>query len=177
MPAQTPRLDFALVAGDPVRAFVDELLELARIAFGAFDPTYLNDRMPHVADPSVTLARAPQGALVGFKLGYRRGGDLFYSWLGAVDPDWRRRGIAQRLMAMQHDWARQQGYRHIETRTRQQLRHDYPEPAQRIQDRRRRDGSPGRDRRDATHRLDRNGLLSRRYPSRPHHSSSRISWS
>lgn len=100
-----------------MRALAPELLALAQRAFGGFNPDYLG-RVRHIDAPSVMLARADDGALVGFKLGYRRGGDLFYSWLGAVDPGWRRHGIARRLMAMQHDWARAQGYRHVETRTR-----------------------------------------------------------
>jgi GNAT superfamily N-acetyltransferase len=109
---------FALVAGDPVRALAPELLALSQRAFPGFDAAYLEGRLRHVDRPCVVLARAADGALIGFKLGYRRGTDLFYSWLGAVDPAWRRGGIARGLMDLQHDWAGREGYRFIETRTR-----------------------------------------------------------
>jgi predicted GNAT superfamily acetyltransferase len=72
----------------------------------------------HVVDPSLVLARFANGSLAGFKLGYRRGATLLYSWLGAVHPDARRQGVAAELMRRQHEWARSQGYTEIDTQTR-----------------------------------------------------------
>lgn len=40
---------------------------------------------------------------VGFKLGYERSGEEFHSWLGGVHPEFRRRGIARRLLHLQHE--------------------------------------------------------------------------
>jgi GNAT superfamily N-acetyltransferase len=54
---------------------------------------------------------------VGFKLGYERTSDEFYSWLGGVHPDFRRRGIARRLLNLQHEWCRKSGYRRVSTET------------------------------------------------------------
>lgn len=55
---------------------------------------------------------------VGFKFGYAQDTDLFYSWSGGVLPEFRGKGIAKRLMEMQHQWAKEQDYKRIETRTR-----------------------------------------------------------
>jgi predicted GNAT superfamily acetyltransferase len=66
----------------------------------------------------MVAARDDSGGLVGFKLGCRQGGMLFYSWLGGVHPEARRRGLAQRLMAAQQRWARSKGHAQIETPTR-----------------------------------------------------------
>lgn len=92
------------------------LATLCGRVFGAFDPGYL-DRLASVVDP--VLVQALHGdAPIGFKLGYRRGATLFYSWLGGVDPDWRRRGIAEQLTIIQHDRLMALGYATVETRTR-----------------------------------------------------------
>lgn len=54
---------------------------------------------------------------VGFKIGYERSQSEFYSWLGAVLPEFRGLGIASDLMQAQHDWCRVQGYKKILTKT------------------------------------------------------------
>jgi len=56
--------------------------------------------------------------LLGYKIGYALGADLFYSWLGAVEPDHRHLGLASELLLRQHQWCREQGFSRIETRTR-----------------------------------------------------------
>ncbi len=55
--------------------------------------------------------------VVGFKLGYAERKTRFYSWLGGVDPAFRRRGIARRLMADQHAWCAAQGIELVQTST------------------------------------------------------------
>ncbi len=47
---------------------------------------------------------------IGFKLGYTIPGTrTFFSWLGGVHADYRRRGIAQRLLDQQENEARKMG--------------------------------------------------------------------
>lgn len=55
---------------------------------------------------------------VGFKLGYARSAELFYSWHGGVLPAFRRLGLASDMMKRQHEWAQSKGYQRIETRCR-----------------------------------------------------------
>jgi GNAT superfamily N-acetyltransferase len=101
----------------------DEARDSTRLAaaceriFPGFDLGYLIPRLATVSHPALICA-SHGGTLLGFKLGYRRGASLFYSWLGGIDPNVRRLGLARRLMAVQHDWARAAGYTAIETRTR-----------------------------------------------------------
>jgi ribosomal protein S18 acetylase RimI-like enzyme len=81
-------------------------------------------------DPSIVFAdvvrekRRPAALIawsglvpVGFKLGYERTGEEFYSWLGGVHPEFRRRGIARRLLDLQHEWCQKSGYRRVSTET------------------------------------------------------------
>jgi GNAT superfamily N-acetyltransferase len=93
------------------------LLALCRSVFPGFTDAYLLDRLPRLDDPMLWLA-VENGAWRGFKLGYRRGGALFYSWLGGVEPELRGKGVASELMRLQHQDAAAQGYRFAETRTR-----------------------------------------------------------
>ena len=56
---------------------------------------------------------------VGFKIGYDRYHDGgWYSWLGGVDEQRRRDGIAAALMDRQERWVRAGGYSHIVVKTR-----------------------------------------------------------
>lgn len=102
---------------DPIAGAAEPLLALCKAVFPEFDDRYLLDRLPGLIDPDLWIAE-PEGEWVGFKLGYRRGGDLLYSWLGGVHPSARRLGIASELTNRQHAHAATAGYRFVETRTR-----------------------------------------------------------
>lgn len=56
--------------------------------------------------------------LVAFKFGYAQDRELFYSWCGAVRPEFQKLGLASELIELQHKWCRENGYIKIETRTR-----------------------------------------------------------
>jgi predicted GNAT superfamily acetyltransferase len=70
-------------------------------------------------DVSVFLATS-DSRLVGFKAGYAVGERKYYSWLGGVHPDFRRRGIAAELMQRQHRWLAERGYAVVETAVEQE---------------------------------------------------------
>ena len=56
---------------------------------------------------------------VGFKVGYQRESDgSFYSWMGGVLPDFRRRHAAGQLAEAQEKWAAEHGYRRVTCKTR-----------------------------------------------------------
>ena len=101
----------------PITDAADPLLALCKAVFAEFDSAYLLDRLPRVADPDLWLA-IEGGEWAGFKLGYRRGDALLYSWLGGVHPRLRGQGVASELMERQHAHAAAAGYRFVETRTR-----------------------------------------------------------
>lgn len=78
---------------------------------------YVRDRLPFVAGPELFLATCKERH-VGFKLGYRSSREQYVSWLGGVDLDFRRKGIASELAAAQQSCAERHGIKSIETRTR-----------------------------------------------------------
>ena len=53
--------------------------------------------------------------LVGYKIGYERNTDEFFSWLGGVKTGFRRRGLASEMLKRQHALARTLGYKRILT--------------------------------------------------------------
>ena len=55
------------------------------------------------------------GKLVGFQIGYEQSLEVFYSWLGAVKPEFRNLGIATDLMRVQHEWCLARGYKKVQT--------------------------------------------------------------
>lgn len=107
-----------LLTGTEVFTAQPMIADLCARVFDSFDPDYLPERLSHVVDPVLHLVRGDDGEPLGFKLGYRRGPRLLYSWLGGVVPAARGRGLAAQLMQAQHGWAARQGYAHVETRTR-----------------------------------------------------------
>tara|TARA_B100000446_G_C10454413_1_gene306461 strand:+ start:28 stop:462 length:435 start_codon:yes stop_codon:yes gene_type:complete len=56
--------------------------------------------------------------IVGFKIGYDRfQNDSFYSWMGGILPEYRRKGLANALANFQEEWARGNGYHKIKMKT------------------------------------------------------------
>ena len=56
---------------------------------------------------------------IAFKIGYHRHSDgSFYSWMGGVLPNYRRKGIANNLADHQETWAKKKGYNSIKLQTR-----------------------------------------------------------
>jgi len=106
-------LEFQTILPPFAPRFIDEVSALASDIFGAFDRDELTWRMAHMPDSSVHLARDSE--LVGFKVGYASARRRYHSWLGGVRAGWRRQGIAQRLMSLQHDWLGSRGYASVET--------------------------------------------------------------
>ena len=68
----------------------------------------------------VLVARL-EGLLIGYKVGYQYSADTFYSWLGAVLPEYRGRGVATKLREFQESWAKNNGYRELEVKSMNQF--------------------------------------------------------
>ncbi len=87
--------------------------------YNPHDETEYRKRLDNV--PHLILVAYLEGKAVGFKVGYEREG-YFYSWMGAVLKQARRKGVAMALAKEQESWAKQQGYRSITFKTRNRLK-------------------------------------------------------
>jgi predicted GNAT superfamily acetyltransferase len=72
--------------------------------------------------PSLILVAENAGKIVGFKVGYAVDEQLFYSWMGAVLPEFRQFGVAKALAIQQEVWARAHGFTRIQFKTRNRLK-------------------------------------------------------
>ena len=103
-------LTFDLTTSPITREFAEKLLDLSVAVFGDDDRLDGSWRLANMPDLSSFTAR-DEDHLVGFKLGYAVTSKRYYSWLGGVHPDHRRRGIALALMTRQHEWIASRGGR------------------------------------------------------------------
>jgi len=92
-----------------------EILDLYGEIFGDVDEAKFRQRMN--AEHLLTLVVRQNNSLAGFKIGYPLNSEVFYSWLGAVSPPFRRRGIALLLMERQHAWCKANGFLKVCTKT------------------------------------------------------------
>lgn len=102
-------------------AEIQTIAPIVAQVFGEWDEEWFYSKFQHHKKFHLILAYVEQQA-VGFKLGYGLSQEEFYSWLGAVLPDFRGLGIAADLMRAQHEWCRTNGYRKIQTKTQNRFR-------------------------------------------------------
>ena len=57
------------------------------------------------------------GRPIAYKIGFERSGRIYYSWIGGVVSEKRGRGIATKLMSLQHMHAKKMSYKVICTQT------------------------------------------------------------
>ena len=93
---------------------LNEIVNLHCSIFGSTDD--LINKMS--TKPELLIITAQDGErLAGYKIGYKLDKVKFYSWLGGVRSDYRKEGVASRLMEKQHQYLRDSGYRVVQTKT------------------------------------------------------------
>jgi len=107
-------LNLRIVSGDLKKAF-----NLSQ-QIGEFETPYsIGEYVKRLKDPSLILTGEIEEKVVGFKVGYDRYDDgSFYSWMGGVLLDYRRKGVASELAVFQEKWAIDNGYKSIKLKTR-----------------------------------------------------------
>jgi predicted GNAT family acetyltransferase len=90
------------------------ILKLHQDIFGTAD-----DLISKMANkPELLVITAMDGKkVVGYKIGYAIDNNKFYSWLGGVDSNYRKHGIASLLMEKQHQYLKENGYKVVQTKT------------------------------------------------------------
>ena len=107
-------VSYLAVRGPLEGSLVQEILEVAARVFETIDADDIRWRLDNM--PALTLFGArSEDRLCGFKIGYAVTSTRYNSWLGGVDPAYRRAGIAAALMKQQHDWIAENGFEVIET--------------------------------------------------------------
>lgn len=92
---------------------VNAVIPLFSEAFGRAPSENFLQRLHEKTDLSFLLAYE-EDTLIGFKVGYMRFQEVFFSWLGAVCKKHRRKGVARRLIEHQHNLCVERGYSEIQ---------------------------------------------------------------
>ena len=94
---------------------IEGILEIAKLSFEKFYPkekiyNQLKDKKYWI------FVAIEKGKIIGFKIWYEEKSHI-YSWLGAVHPDYRRKGVATELMKIQFRISKENGYKQIIVKT------------------------------------------------------------
>ncbi|AZV64088.1 GNAT family N-acetyltransferase [Peribacillus frigoritolerans] len=93
---------------------LEGILELHKDIFGTSDD--LINKI--TSKPQLLVITAMDGKkVIGYKIGYAIDSNKFYSWLGGVETNFRKFGVASRLMEMQHQYLKENGYNVVQTKT------------------------------------------------------------
>jgi predicted GNAT superfamily acetyltransferase len=107
-------IDYVIFNTIPRPDILNGIIELHKDIFGTSDN--LINKM--ASRPQLLVITAMKGTkVIGYKIGYAIDNKKFYSWLGGVDTEYRKFGIASNLMKKQHQYLRKQGYCVVQTKT------------------------------------------------------------
>ena len=100
---------------------VEYVTQLQRVHEMVLGEELAEDSLYDLPNMLVLLA-IEDGRVVGFKIGYDIEERVFYSWVGGVDPTFRRNGIAMQLIERQHEELKKLGYIAVRTYSRNELK-------------------------------------------------------
>ncbi len=106
--------DYIVINSIPDADVMHGILELHKDIFGTS-----NDLISKMSSkPQLLVITAMDGKkVIGYKIGYAIDRNKFYSWLGGVDINYRKHGIASTLMEKQHQCLKDNGYDIVQTKT------------------------------------------------------------
>jgi predicted GNAT superfamily acetyltransferase len=106
--------DYTIYHSIPDTTVLEGILKLHKDIFGTTDD--LINKMTRKPQLLVIIAMDGQ-KVIGYKIGYEIESNKFYSWLGGVDPNYRKYGVATMLMKVQHQYLKEKGYSIVQTKT------------------------------------------------------------
>ena len=113
---------FTQVDFDFIEAFtldaklISHIQSIAEETMGKFDKDKFNKRMQEFPNLFVQIVYDNENP-IAFKLGYQVNKEIFYSWLGGVKHEYQGLGVATLLMEKQHQWALQNHFKIIKTKS------------------------------------------------------------
>lgn len=107
---------YQTIEGIPEPSVIQQLLRVYDQLFEDAKLGFFVERIHSKEDLVINLCYYDSN-LIGFKLGYYYDENTLYSWVGGVLPGYRKKGIAQGLMKLQHDKAKEKGYQKVRTKS------------------------------------------------------------
>ena len=109
-------LTYHTIEGIPESFVLNQLMDVYTQLFEDAKPDFFLLRVHSKKDLVVNLCYH-DSLLIGFKMGYQYNETTFYSWVGGVLPEHRKKGIAQQLMELQHKTAKELSYQKIRAKS------------------------------------------------------------
>lgn len=109
-------LFFKQIEGIPDKKGLEELLTLYTSVFNDAITEFFLERI-QTKEKVFSLIAYYNNNPVGFKIGYQYNTNTFYSWVGGVLPQYRKKGIANNLAKLQENWALQNGFKKLRTKS------------------------------------------------------------
>ncbi|PTM11272.1 MAG: GNAT family N-acetyltransferase [Bacteroidetes bacterium] len=107
---------YSLIEGFPDSTVVSKLVELYVEIFSDADTNFFKQRISE-HPKLLTILAFHDEQLIGFKIGYPYNDSTFYSWIGGVHPDFRKRGVALKLSELQEANTRMNGFQKLRTKS------------------------------------------------------------
>lgn len=104
------------ITATPTSQELNMLLKLYADIFEDAKLDFFTDRI-HQKENVLILVAFDGDTPIGFKVGYRYDTTTFYSWVGGVLSAYRKQGVAQQLLELQHVWAQHNGFQKIRTKS------------------------------------------------------------
>lgn len=106
---------YLVFAAIPKDELMDGIVKLYSDIFGSSTDDLIN-KIKGKTNLVFNIALAGD-KVVGFKIGFELDSNKFYSWLGGVNTQYRKHGIASKLMEQQHLYLKELGYSVVQTKT------------------------------------------------------------
>ena len=107
---------YKTIEGIPDSAVIQQLLRVYDQLFEDAKLDFFVNRIHTKQDLIVNLCY-DNSELIAFKLGYHYDEKTLYSWVGGVLSKYRKKGIAQKLMELQHQAGKEKGYEKVRTKS------------------------------------------------------------
>lgn len=112
---------YKTIEGIPDENIYQELTKFYSSLFEDADLKFFKQRV--LEHPQLCTVLAYQNDnLIGFKIGYPYSENTFYSWIGGIIPQFRKKGIATQLAKLQEDYVRSKGFTKLRTKSMNQYK-------------------------------------------------------
>jgi len=109
-------ITYKIIEGIPDENIIKELIILYSELFEDANIKFLKQRFQDKKN-IITIFAYFEDTLVGFKIGYSYNKTTFYSWLGGVKQSFRKQGIANQLLLLQEQKAKENNYSKLRTKS------------------------------------------------------------
>ncbi len=114
---ENSKITYKILTECPEDYKLNEIIRLYQHIFNDADRDFFIGRFNNSYKCIITVLAYSKTTLVGFKIGYPKDENVFYSWIGGVHKEYRKLGIAQKLLNLQEDEVKKKGFKIIQTKS------------------------------------------------------------